>query len=97
MAKTILRPEIFEATMQCSHMTNREAVALAFVLSEVRIPRDRQMWRSAQTRDNDHTCEIVAPTPDEVKIIAHLMKSGYCVYDPLLGAMVAQLRGERHK
>ena len=61
-------------SMQWSHMTNAEALALRRLLEDLETPRHRQFWSQAQTHDNDHTCVVTEPTVLEIQAIAHLMK-----------------------
>jgi hypothetical protein len=60
--------------MTWSHMTTAQAVALRALFAQLGTPRHRQYWRSAQTHDNDYTCEVFDPTEAEITTIAALMK-----------------------
>jgi hypothetical protein len=61
-------------TWSHSHMTTAQAVALRELFAQLGTPRHRQYWRSAQTHDDDYTCEVFDPTPEEITAIAALMK-----------------------
>jgi hypothetical protein len=60
--------------MTWSNMTTAQAVALRELFAQLGTARHRQFWRSAQTHDDDYTCEVVDPTPEEITAIAALMK-----------------------
>ena len=74
--------------MTCSHMTNREAKALRFVLDDIGLAPHQQFWSSAQTRDNDHTCHMAGLSVEAITIVSHLINNAYTLYDSLLGALV---------
>jgi hypothetical protein len=60
--------------MTWSHMTTAQAVALRDLFVQLGTARHRQYWSQAQTHDDEYTCIVFAPTPEEITAIAALMK-----------------------
>lgn len=59
--------------MTWSHLTTGQAQVLRACLMQLGIAPHRQYWKQAQTHDDDYTCQLFDPTPEERTALAALM------------------------